>query len=206
MSEENILKLRNNPNIKDNINKYNYERKLIGDEIFQNLGLKYLCVIENENLMLMFQLGVPVGIIHSTDENGNYVDEYCEPVGDIKHIYMPISNMNEYWDFYYKHNGCIDLIVHPDFLLKEKVNHLAYCLQFSNDHELFDIETINKMQDEIINSCPLDYDRAMKIFNKYYTSEVCNIFINEKGVDKDQFFYISGLDKNKMYELESIKI
>ena len=35
---EKIKQLRNNPHIKDNINKYNYEREIVGDEIFQNLN------------------------------------------------------------------------------------------------------------------------------------------------------------------------
>lgn len=197
---ESVLKLTNNPRIKDNINKYNYEREIIGDELFQNLGLKYLCLIGHEHLLLMFQLGVPIGIVHSTDENGDYPDDYHDPVGKITHIYKPINDISEYWEFYYEHDCCVDLRVHPDFLPKEKVNHLAYCIQFSNNREFFDIETMNKMQDEIIDSCPLDYDRAMKIFNKYYTRDVCNIFIKEKGVAKDHFFYISGLDGNKMGE------
>ncbi len=206
MIEESILKLINNPNIRDNINKYNYNRELIGDEIFQNLGLKSIHIIPEERLLLMFELGVPIGIIHSTDENGTYVNEYMEPVGEVKHIYKPINNLNEYWEYYNEHDGLVDLRVHPDFLPKEKINHISYCLGFANDREFFDIETMNKMQDELIDSCPLVYDKAMEIFNKYYTSDVCNIFINEKGVDKEHFFYISGLDENKMYEIESIKI
>ena len=89
-------------------------------------------------------------------------------------------------------------MVHPDFLSKEKAGHLAYCLSFSNDLNIFDIETMNELQSETISSVPLEYNRAMEIFNKYYTKDICSIFINKYNVDINRFFALSGLDINKM--------
>lgn len=57
---------------------------------------------------------------------------------------------------------------------------------------------MNKLQSETISSVPLGYNRAMEIFNKYYTKDICSIFINKYNVDINKFFALSGLDINKM--------
>lgn len=202
MFKDNLLKLENNLYIKNNIDKYNYERELIGDEIYPNLGLKYIYIIEDKVLLLMFCLGIPVGIIHSTDEKGNYVSEDMEPIGEVKHIYKPLKHISDYWDFYNENDGFVDLRVHPDFLPKQKINHLAYCLGFANNTDLFDSETMNKMQNEIIDSCPLNYDNAMKIFNKYYNDDIQKKFIFDYGVSIDSFYELSGLNKIDIGNIE----
>lgn len=196
---EKIEQLRNNPHIKDNINKYNYEREIVGDEIFQNLNMRIAHLISDKVMLLMLDLGIPIGIVEVVDEKGNIIyDEDTEPVGKIKHFYKPINSSKEYFDYFEKHFGVVELRVHPDFLPKEKVNHLSYCLEFANDSKFFDFETMNKLQSEIIDSAPLEYEKTMKIFNKYYTKDVCNIFINNYDVDVDDFFFLSGLDRNKL--------
>lgn len=203
MFEDSLLKLENNVHLNDNIDKYNYERELIGDEMFENLNLKYIYIIEHKVLLLMFLLGIPIGIIHSTDEKGNYVSEDMEPFGEVKHIYKPLKNINDYNDFYEKNDGFVDLRVHPDFLSKQKVNHLAYCLGFANNRDLFDVETMNKMQNEIIDSCPLEYDKAMKIFNKYYNDNIQKKFIFIYGKSIDSFYELSGLNKIDIGNIET---
>ena len=165
------------------MNKYNYSREIVGDEIYENLNMKIAYLIPDHIMLLMLELGIPIGIV---EEIGN------------KYLYKPINNTQEILSYYAKYNGYVDLRVHPDFLSKEKVNHIAYCLEFANNTNFFDIKTMNNLQNEIINSIPLDYKNAMKIFNKYYTKKICSIFINEYKVNIDDFFYLSGLDKNKM--------
>ena len=196
---EKIKQLRNNPHIKDNINKYNYEREIVGDEIFQNLNMRIAHLISDKVMLLMLDLGIPIGIVEVVDEKGNIIyDEDTEPFGEIKYLYKPINSSKEYFDYFEKHFGVVELRVHPDFLPKEKVNHLSYCLEFANDSKFFDFETMNKLQSEIIDSAPLEYQKAMKIFNKYDTKDVCNVFINDYDVDIDDFFFLSGLDRNKL--------
>lgn len=194
---EKLKQLTNNPHLKDNINRYNYGRKLANEEVFYNS--KNDVIIKDETMLLMLQLGIPIGTVECFDEVGNFIDgETVEPVGDVAYKFKPLNTVNEYLDYKYNHNNYTDLMVHPDFLSKEKAGHLAYCLSFSNDLNIFDIETMNKLQSETISSVPLGYNRAMEIFNKYYTKDICSIFINKYNVDINKFFALSGLDINKM--------
>ena len=194
---EKLEQLTNNPHLKDNINRYNYGRKLANEEVFYNS--KNDVIIKDETMLLMLQLGIPIGTVECFDEVGNFIDgETVEPVGDVVYKFKPLNTVNEYLDYKYNHNNYTDLMVHPDFLSKEKAGHLAYCLSFSNDLNIFDIETMNELQSETISSVPLEYNRAMEIFNKYYTKDICSIFINKYNVDINRFFALSGLDINKM--------
>lgn len=194
---EKLEQLTNNPHLKDNINRYNYGRKLANEEVFYNS--KNDVIIKDETMLLMLQLGIPIGTVECFDEVGNFIDgETVEPVGDVVYKFKPLNTVNEYLDYKYNHNNYTDLMVHPDFLSKEKAGHLAYCLSFSNDLNIFNIETMNKLQSETISSVPLGYNRAMEIFNKYYTKDICSIFINKYNVDINKFFALSGLDINKM--------
>lgn len=194
---EKLEQLTNNPHLKDNINRYNYDRKLANEEVFYNS--KNDVIIKDETMLLMLQLGIPIGTVECFDEVGNFIDgETVEPVGEVVYKFKPLNTVNEYLDYKYNHNNYTDLMVHPDFLSKEKAGHLAYCLSFSNDLNIFDIETMNELQSETISSVPLEYNRAMEIFNKYYTKDTCSIFINKYNVDINRFFALSGLDINKM--------
>lgn len=194
---EKLEQLTNNPHLKDNINRYNYGCKLANEEVFYNS--KNDVIIKDETMLLMLQLGIPIGTVECFDEVGNFIDgETVEPVGEVVYKFKPLNTVNEYLDYKYNHNNYTDLMVHPDFLSKEKAGHLAYCLSFSNDLNIFDIETMNKLQSETISSVPLEYNRAMEIFNKYYTKDICSIFINKYNVDINRFFALSGLDINKM--------
>lgn len=194
---EKLEQLTNNPHLKDNINRYNYGHKLANEEVFYNS--KNDVIIKDETMLLMLQLGIPIGTVECFDEVGNFIDgETVEPVGEVVYKFKPLNTVNEYLDYKYNHNNYTDLMVHPDFLSKEKAGHLAYCLSFSNDLNIFDIETMNELQSETISSVPLEYNRAMEIFNKYYTKDICSIFINKYNVDINRFFALSGLDINKM--------
>lgn len=194
---EKLEQLTNNPHLKDNINRYNYGCKLANEEVFYNS--KNDVIIKDETMLLMLQLGIPIGTVECFDEVGNFIDgETVEPVGEVVYKFKPLNTVNEYLDYKYNHNNYTDLMVHPDFLSKEKAGHLAYCLSFSNDLNIFDIETMNELQSETISSVPLEYNRAMEIFNKYYTKDICSIFINKYNVNINRFFALSGLDINKM--------
>lgn len=194
---EKLEQLTNNPHLKDNINRYNYGCKLANEEVFYNS--KNDVIIKDETMLLMLQLGIPIGTVECFDEVGNFIDgETVEPVGEVVYKFKPLNTVNEYLDYKYNHNNYTDLMVHPDFLSKEKAGHLAYCLSFSNDLNIFDIETMNELQSETISSVPLEYNRAMEIFNKYYTKDICSIFINKYNVDINRFFALSGLDINKI--------
>lgn len=194
---EKLEQLTNNPHLKDNINRYNYGCKLANEKVFYNS--KNDVIIKDETMLLMLQLGIPIGTVECFDEVGNFIDgETVEPVGEVVYKFKPLNTVNEYLDYKYNHNNYTDLMVHPDFLSKEKAGHLAYCLSFSNDLNIFDIETMNELQSETISSVPLEYNRAMEIFNKYYTKDICSIFINKYNVDINRFFALSGLDINKM--------
>lgn len=86
----------------------------------------------------------------------------------------------------------------PELTAPEQIRHIAYLLEFANDKQFFNQYTMNKMQNELIDSAPLKYEQAMNIFKKYYTKEVCNKFIYDFGVGEDRFYYLSGLRNNEL--------
>lgn len=198
LAYEKVKQLKNNPHAKDNIKKYDYEREIVGDEISDYFVLRVAPHIFDDVMLLMLDLGIPIGIVATLDEKGNIIDDY-ERTDEAKYIYKPIHSLKEYYNYFEKYFECgIDIRVHPDFLSKEKAVHLFYCLRYANDPKFLSIETMNKLQNEIIDSVPLEYNKAMEIFNKYYTEKLCSSFINYYHIDIDEFFNLSGLDRNKL--------
>lgn len=112
---EKLEQLTNNPHLKDNINRYNYGRKLVNEEVFYNS--KNDVIIKDETMLLMLQLGIPIGTVECFDEVGNFIDgETVEPVGEVVYKFKPLNTVNECLDYKYNHNNYTDLMVHPDFL------------------------------------------------------------------------------------------
>lgn len=198
-----IEQLNNNKEIKQFLHEFNKSFYLSDDEI---LGYP---IIENKLHLLMMQLGIPIGLIKPVDLNGNNVYEWMNiPSEQIRYEYTPINNFVDL-ELNIDSYDYLHFRVNPRFLSKDKIQHLAYCLEFSSNRDFFDIETMNKMQCELIDSCPLKYNDAMKIFNKYYTIDVQNKFIFDKGVNPDRFYEISGLkriNKNSLNQEFNIKI
>ena len=95
----------------------------------------------------------------------------------------------------------VSFMANRELITPEQERHIAYLLEFANDKRFFNQYTMNKMQSELIDSAPLKYDKAMSIFKKYYTRDVCRKFIYDLGVDKERFLYLSGINydnfKNK---------
>lgn len=185
-------KVINNSEIYDFVKNHNREQILDFDtQLLGGCGAPF----GREDYVLMLQLGVPIGVVEYTDSKGNIlIDEDDEPIGDIKHIYKPINSIKEYFE-YMEVNPYPDVIVNPEYMTKKEVRNLAYCLEHSNNDMIFDFSTKNKIQIETINSVPLKYKDAMKIFNKYFNESIHRKFIYDYGVERDRFYYLSGLDE-----------
>lgn len=152
-------------------------------------------IIKREEYAFMLRLGIPIGIVEYIDSKGNLlIDEYDEPIGDIKCIYNPINSVEEYYN-YLEINYVSEIIVNPEYMTKKEVRNLAYCLEYSNNDLIFDFNTKNKIQLEIINSVPLKYKKAMEIFNKYFDGSIHKKFIYDYGIGRDRFYYLSGLNE-----------
>lgn len=151
-------------------------------------------VFGREDYVLMLQLGVPIGVVEHIDSEGNLLIDENEPIGKVKNIYKPINSLKEYFE-YMEINPYPDVIVNQEYMTKKEVRNLAYCLEHSNNDLIFDFNTKNKIQLEIINSVPLRYKEAMKIFNKYFDKSIHKKFIYDYGVERNRFYYLSGLNE-----------
>lgn len=185
-------KITNNPEIQKFISDHNQSQKLDFDsQLLGGCG----AIFGREEYILMLQLGVPIGVVEYRDSKDNLlIEEWDEPIGDIRHIYKPINSIKEYVE-YQKINYYPDVMVNPSYMTKKEVRNLAYCLRQANNDSIFDFDTKNKLQFEIINSVPLKYDEAMEIFNKYFDKSIQNKFIKDYGVERDRFYYLSGLNE-----------
>lgn len=197
MSEDKLNKFVNekvidNPRIAEFIKNNNYQQELDFDtQLLGGIGATF----GRNDYILMLQLGIPIGVVEYVDSKGNLlIDEDDEPIGDIKHIYKPINSVKEYIN-YLDINLYPYIIVNPCYMTKQEVRNIGYCLMLANDTRILNFETMNKLQEEILNSLPLKYNEGMKIFNKYYDEKIHRKIIYGYGVDRDNFYYLSGLDE-----------
>ncbi len=191
---KNILneKVINNPKVYEFVKNHNKEQVLDFDtQLLGGCG----AVFGREDYVFMLQLGIPIGVVKYVDSKGNLlIDEDDEPVGDITHIYKPINSLKEYCE-YMEIDPFPDVIVNPEYMTKKEVRNMLYCLEQANNDMIFDFNTKNKIQFEIINSVPLKYKDAMNIFNRYFNESIQRKFIYEYGVERDRFYYLSGLNE-----------
>lgn len=190
--EQRAIDLLNNPKVKNNIEKYNYSMEIPEEYNFGEVG-----PVDERIFFLMNQLGIPIGTELVIDSKGNDVYEWSDvPYEEIKNIFVPINNFKEYEDFVLKHEY-VHMMVNPDYMKESQVRNIAYLLEFANDDRFFDFYTMNNLQMELLDSAPLNYESAMKIFKKYYTESVCKKFIIDYEVEKERFYYLSGLEEKK---------
>ena len=186
---ERAIDLLNNKQVKNNILKYNHTMKMPSDYNFGEVGL-----INDKVFFLMNQLGIPIGTELFVDSKGNDVYEWSDvPDDEIKHFFVPINNIEEYETFYLEH-GYIHMTVNPNYMSESQVRNVAYLLKYANSNRVFDFYTMNELQTELLEAAPLDYNRSMKIFRKYYTNDICQKFIENLKVNKERFYYLSGLN------------
>ncbi len=179
-----------NPKIYEFVKNHNREQELDFDtQLLGGCG----AVFGREDYVFILQLGVPIGIVEYIDSNGNLlIDEDDEPIGDVRHFYRPVNSLKEYIK-YMEINPFPDVMVNPEYMTKKEVRNMLYCLEQANNDMIFDFDTKNKLQLEIINAVPLMYNDAMKIFNRYFDESIQKKFIYEYKVERDRFYYLSGL-------------
>ncbi|MBR3003400.1 MAG: hypothetical protein IKF38_07635 [Clostridia bacterium] len=197
--------LLDNQEVKDYL-KQNNQEMIIDIESYESAG-----IFEDKTYCLMMSLGIPVGSLGYYDSNGKEIsadDDDFELVADhsdCKWIYTPINSFEDLEKHYSTHRYT-DFMVNREIFTAEQERHIAYLLEFSSDTRFFDELTMNKLQNELIDSVPLNYEKAMGILKKYYTRDVCKKFIYDFGVDKERFLYLSGIKydnfKNKSARAE----
>lgn len=185
-------KIINNPKIYEFVKSHNREQELDFDSDPQLVG-GCGAIFGREDYVFLLQLGVPIGIVEYIDSKGNLlIDEDDVPIGDVRHFYKPINRLEEYVE-YMEINPFPHVMVNPEYMTKKEVRNLLYCIEHANNDRIFDFDTKNKLQFETINAAPLKYNDAMKIFNKYFNEAIQRKFIYEYGVERDRFYYLSGL-------------
>ena len=185
--------LLNNQKVKEYLKVHNKEFVFDMEE-YESAG-----VFEDKSYLLMMNLGIPIGVRNYYDPNGKEVSADDEDFNldadhsDYKWIYTPINSIEDLRDYAETHRF-IDFTANHKFITPEQERHMAYLLEFANDMRFFNQYTMNKMQNELIDNVPLTYDKAMSILKKYYTRDVCSKFINDFGVEKERFYYLSGIN------------
>ncbi|MBQ8891296.1 MAG: hypothetical protein IJ068_00315 [Bacilli bacterium] len=184
-----IYKLINNKKVKEYLEEHNLYHYIRDDYKYAESG-----IFDNKIYFLLMILGIPIGAWKPVDSHGNDVFEWTElPDGEVvRDFYTPLNNFDDVKE-YAKKNRYIHLIINPIYFTEEQSRHLCYLLEFANDENFFDQLTMNKMQNELIDSAPINYEIAMKIFKKYYTKEIQDKFLSYPKLDKERLFYLSGL-------------
>lgn len=188
--------LLNNQKVKDYL-KENNKEYIIDMEEDESAG-----VLEDKSYILMMNLGIPIGVRTYYDPNGKEVldeDDFDldKDYSNYKWVYTPINSLEDLRKYAETHYE-LDFTANHNFITPKQERHMAYLLEFANDMKFFNQYTMNKMQNELIDNAPLTYDKAMSILKKYYTRDVCSKFINDYGVEKERFYYLSGIDYDSL--------
>lgn len=190
--KEKSEQLLNNQEIKNYL-KQNNKGMIIDIETYESAG-----IFEDKTYCLMMSLGIPVGNLGYYDSNGKEVSaddedfDFDSDHSDCKWIYTPINSFEDLKKHYSTHRFT-NFITNREIFTPEQERHIAYLLEFSSDIRFFDEFTMNKLQNELIDSVPLNYEKAMRILKRYYTRDVCKKFIFDYGVDKERFLYLTGI-------------
>lgn len=199
--EKNVI---DNPIIQEFVKNHNKEQELdFESQVLGGCGVAF----GRDDYILMLQLGIPIGIVQYIDSQGHLlIDEEDEPIGDVHYRYKPINSLEEYVK-YMETDPFPNVMVNPNYMSKKEVRNIGYCLGLANSSKLFDFYTRSKLQFEIVKSVPLSYKDAMKIFNKYFDKSIQKKIIYKFKVERDRFYYLSGLEelippvkKRKKYE------
>ena len=191
--KEKSEQLLNNQEVKDYL-KQNNKEMIIDIETYESAG-----IFEDKTYCLMMSLGIPIGNLGYYDPTGKEVSsedddfDFDADHSDFKWIYTPINNFEDLEKHYSTHRYT-NFITNREIFTAEQERHIAYLLEFSSDTRIFDEYTMNKLQNELIDNVPLNYEKAMEILKKYYTHDVCKKFVYDFGVDKERFLYLSGIN------------
>lgn len=190
--KEKISQLYNNTKIKENLLKNNKQIYMPKDYPYGKIG-----IVPREDYFLMMQLGIPIGAVKVIDLKGNDVYEWMDiPCEETHHLYTPINSFEDI-EAYTDNYRYVDFKVNPDYMTPDQIRNVAYLIGFANDRRIFDFNTLSQLQGDLIEVAPLNYEKAMEVFNRYYTKDIQKKFIFDYGVDRDRFYYLSGL---KEYE------
>ena len=194
--QEKADQLLNNQKVKTYL-KENNKEYIIDMEEDESAG-----VLEDKSYILMMNLGIPIGVRTYYDPNGKEVldeDDFDldKDYSNYKWVYTPINSLEDLRKYAETHYE-LDFTANHNLITPKQERHIAYLLEFANDNRFFNQYTMNKMQNELIDNAPLTYDKAMSILKKYYTRDVCSKFINDYGVEKERFYYLSGIDYDSL--------
>lgn len=126
-----------------------------------------------------------------SDEMIEYI--YNLPNEQVRYKYIPVNNSQDMKK--YVKNYSLNLYANEKFLPFDKLKNIEFCLQFIADNNIFDKDTQRKIQDELIDNCPLKYNKAMSIYNKYFTNNIQDKIIQYYNVDPNLFYNLSGLKR-----------
>lgn len=193
-SRKRVLDLMNeNYRIKDYILKNNSEIILLNSPS-QFLYYSEL-MFSTETYLLMFQLGIPIGIVEPSNLDKHYKDISKLHIDEkVEYIYFPLSSDKEYYECLSR-NYSPNIIVNPSYMNDREVCNIAYCLELIYKDKIFEPFIQYKIQREIVNSLPLKYESAMKIFNRYFTEQIKSKIICECNITREMFYKLSGLNE-----------
>lgn len=187
--------------LKENILKYNTEEIVLSDDE-QPIGI----IAEDKEYLKLLSFGVPIGLTVTKDSLNRLIDDYnLNPVGEVTDYYIPINSEQEYEESFQKYHF-VDLMIHPRYMNNEQSKHVLFCTGFAYDNNFFSDKTIKEIDNDLAKQYPLDYQKCMNIFNKYYTEPIKQIFLNAFRSNEEMFYDLSGLSKIVKKEFPNINL
>ncbi|WP_283606935.1 DUF3991 and toprim domain-containing protein [Faecalispora anaeroviscerum] len=132
-----------------------------------------------EKALYLLHMGVPVGSISQFDSQGNRVEKYDEPAGEVHTVYLPLKTEEDLLKHNTEHFEA--MTIHPDFMSPEQMQRYMYVMQMLTDKRLFTLEQINSFEITFLDDKPFEYQKMMDMRDKFITEEKIQQWINLGG-------------------------
>ncbi len=166
--------------------------------------------LNEEKVVILMSLGVPCGAIQAV-YNGRELSHSEEhelsdkQLSKIRQVYVPINSINELVK--HRETHFCSYTINPNYIEPKKVQSFIYRFELLTDKSMgmFDIDSSNNHQIEMLNFIPLTYEKLEEMKNKYITPEIEKKFIEEhksRGVTEERFYEL--LNANSCKDIEEL--
>lgn len=164
--------------------------------------------LNEEKVVILMSLGVPCGAIQAV-YNGRKLSHSEEhelsdkQLSKIRQVYVPINSINELVK--HRETHFCSYTINPNYIEPKKVQSFIYRFELLTDKSMgmFDIDSSNNHQIEMLNFIPLTYEKLEEMKNKYITPEIEKKFIEEyksRGLTEERFYELLNANSCKAIE------
>ncbi|MDQ0363249.1 5' nucleotidase, NT5C type [Breznakia pachnodae] len=196
--QEQIIAQRNDP--------LEINNKIINlDEIGYELELSHY--LKDKEALIYLHMKTPVGHIVTIDGNGKeligfeYKSLTDEEMSKTTQIYKPINSVDQLAEVQSEYiRGTY--MMNPEFMTAQEAVHFHNVFEWLTNKfsKIIPDELVNKVQQELLDNSPMDYQKMMSLRDKYITNDMVQDVANRERVDVNRLHGLLGTTNRKEVE------